>query len=310
MEAQPPPAPEPPTESKPTGDPDRVKLWENVRDVLLSLGSYFRSDLAVHGVLATDLFTFNSSLGATIEQQVVNQLNQLRNVWDPDKKYSLYRFERQPQRFPDVVLRSPAPGQPATPLLGVELKGWYALSKEGEPTFRYTTTPAVCSEFDLLAVFPWALEEVIAGSPLVFQPWVKGAKFLAEYRNWHWRYQMEGILNREITLSTVTHHYPEKSDPIQDRANDPGGNFGRTARTGLMDEYLEKLQQELLSGIPLYAWTAFFKMFTKEGRAERVEALVRQISRMRPKAQRLSDEEIKDLVARFEEIASRILPEA
>jgi hypothetical protein len=112
-----------PNPTDPTDDPERVALWENVRDALFALPAYFESPLNVSGVLATDLFTFNSSLGATIEQQVVEQLNRLRRAWDPEDKYPLYQFDRQPQRFPDVVLRTTAPGRDPTPLLGIELKG-------------------------------------------------------------------------------------------------------------------------------------------------------------------------------------------
>lgn len=102
-------SPPAPVSTEPTGDDESLYLWRNVRDTLYALPAYFKSDLSVSGVLATDLFTFNSSLGATIEQQVVAQLNQLRRAWDPDDKYPLYRFERQAQRFPDVVLRTNRP---------------------------------------------------------------------------------------------------------------------------------------------------------------------------------------------------------
>jgi len=118
---------------------------------------------------------------------VVDNLNRLRSTtWDTNGTFALYAFERQPQRFPDVVLRSEAPNAPFGPLLmGIELKGWYALAKEGEPTFRYTVTPAVCSDFDLLVVFPWALTNVVSGSPFLYAPYVRTARFAAEYRNYH-----------------------------------------------------------------------------------------------------------------------------
>ncbi len=257
-----PAAPPPPTETLPTEPADRVGLWEHVRDALFALPTYFASKLVIHEVLATDLHTFNSSLGATIEQQVVNELNALRNVWDPDKTYALYRFERQSQRFPDVVLRTSAPGMDRTPLLGIELKGWYVLAREREPSFRYSVTPAVCSPFDLLVVFPWALDAVISGSPKLFAPYVVGARFAAEYKNWYWQWQRTAQDDNGITLSTVDHFYPTKDEAISDRpASDAGSNFGRYSRTGAMDEYRERLFQESLSGIPLDSWQKFLKRF-------------------------------------------------
>ncbi len=141
-------------------------LYLGVKDALHRLPESFRSPLHIHGVLATDLFAFNSSLGATIEEQVVDALNGLRGVWDSNGAYDLYAFERQPQTFPDVVLRTRVPGMTPPIIMGLELKGWYALAKEGEPSFRYKVTPAVCGPGDLIVIVPWTLSEVISGSPI------------------------------------------------------------------------------------------------------------------------------------------------
>lgn len=264
-----------PVPTEPTGNRRKIALWRNVRDTLQVLPSYFKSDLAISGVLATDLFMFNSSLGATIEQQVVNQLNQLRRAWDPDEEFTLYRFERQAQQFPDVILRTTAPNLDPTPLLGIELKGWYALAKEREPSFRYVVTPNVCSEFDLLVVFPWALSNVISGSPILFEPYVIGARFAAEYRNWHWQHKMTSKGDKSIRVSEVAHVYPSKSELIADRAvSDDGGNFGRFARTDLMDDYIANLFTHRLSGIPLDAWQRFFRVFTERDPSERLNRLI------------------------------------
>ena len=45
-------------------------------------------------------------------------------------------------------------GSQSAPLLGIELKGWYVLSKEGEPSGRYKVTPAACAPQDLLVIVP------------------------------------------------------------------------------------------------------------------------------------------------------------
>lgn len=256
-----------PLPPKPT-EPDEVwahiELWREVRKAILALPSRFDSELVISGILATDLFSFNSSLGATIEEQVIASLNKLRSVWDPDRTYALYSFERQPQTFPDVVLRAAAPDVEPRVLMGIELKGWYALAKENEPSFRYKTTPAVCAPADLLVVVPWALSGVISGSPRVFTPYLIGARYAAEYRNWHWENMKSGKGDNSITLSTVTTYYPAKSDMISDRpASDRGGNFGRFARTGVMDDYIAGLFEDKLAGIPLWAWQKFLSLFTE-----------------------------------------------
>lgn len=265
--------------SDPSQDAELSRLWQNVRDALYSLPSYFESTLAVSGVLATDLFTFNASLGATIESQVVAQLNRLRGVWDPDEEYSLYRFERQPQRFPDVILRTTAPGLDPRPLMGIELKGWYVLAKEREPSFRYVVTPAVSTDYDLLLVFPWALSEVVSGSPVLFRPWVEQARFAAEYRNWHWQHKRVTSREPRVTVSQVISNYPTKSELISDRAvADNGGNFGRIARTDLMDDYVVELFKETLSGIPIDAWQRFFRVFSQDGPKDRLDKLMEQLN--------------------------------
>ena len=259
--------PPPPNPTEPDATWEHIELWEEVRKAIFVLPARFNSELVISGVLATDLFSFNSSLSATIEEQVIASLNKLRSVWDPDRTYALYSFERQPQTFPDVVLRASAPDVEPQVLIGIELKGWYALAKENEPSFRYKTTPAVCAPADLLVVVPWALSGVISGSPRVFTPYVIGARYAAEYRNWYWENMKSGTGDNSITLSTVTRYYPAKSDMIADRpVSDRGGNFGRFARTRVMDDYIEYLFEDKLAGIPLGAWQKFLSLFTESGK--------------------------------------------
>lgn len=263
-----PPCPDPPA------DAASDTLAGRVFAALYALPPQFKSDLTISGVRATDLFTFNSSLGATIEEQVVDALNALRSAtWDQDEQYAQYRFVRQPQTFPDVVLKAAAPGVTPEILFGIELKGWYVLAKEREPSFRYRVTPAVCADVDLLVVFPWALSRVISGSPQLFAPFVVSARYAAEYRNWHWKHvTRSGNPDGDITLSTVTQNYPAKAQEIGDEpVSDRGGNFGRFARTGLMDAFMDELFTEDLSGIPLDSWQRFLKLFGEQTPTEKID---------------------------------------
>lgn len=255
-----------------------AELFEAVKEALFSLPARFTSDLVISGVLATDLFSFNSSLGATIEAQVVDGLNELREIWDPANRYTQYRFVRQSQQFPDVVLRNAV--VPSDIIMGIELKGWYALAKEGEPSFRYRVTPNVCAPQDLLVVYPWALSRVVSGSPMLFFPYVESARYAAEYRNYYW-YTRKGAGDKGIRLSSVNHFYPAKSEPISDvPRSDSGGNFGRFARTGLMGEYIERLFREELSGIPLRAWQQFFAIFDEKITEGDIARKIEQIARI------------------------------
>jgi hypothetical protein len=256
-------------------DPEPDTLAGRVFAALYALPPQFKSDLSISGVRATDLFTFNASLGATIEEQVVDALNALRSsTWDQDEQYAQYRFVRQPQTFPDVVLKAAAPKLDPPILLGIELKGWYVLAKEREPSFRYRVTPEVCAPNDLLAVFPWALSRVISGSPQLFAPYVAHARYAAEYRNWHWRHVVRGgAPNGEIKISEVSEYFPSKAQAIGDEpVSDRGGNFGRFARTNLMDTFMDALFAEDLAGIPLDAWQRFLKMFGEQTPLEKIDA--------------------------------------
>lgn len=241
--------------------------------------------------MATDLHTLNTVLGATIEEQVVRTLNLIRNTWDPDEKYALYSFVRQAQTFPDVLLRKTSSGEI---LLGIELKGWYLLAKESEPSLRFQATVAACAKQDLIVVVPWVLGNVISGSPVLFEPFIESAKYAGDYRNHHWQYIRQTKQDTGIDVPQGVRPYPSKSDQILDKPHsDGGGNFGRLARTGMMDSYMQKLDDVQLCGIKTVYWRKFLKAFQEstsdaEARAalERLEQRVRQATEIpSPKAQ-------------------------
>jgi hypothetical protein len=186
-----------PVRINPSEDWVHFELYNNVREAIFALPAYFKTETSISGINATDIFTLNQTLGATIEEQVVNTLNQMRQIWDPKEKYQLYGFIRQPQTFPDVLLRKYGKNDV---IMGVELKGWYLIAKEGEPSFRYTVTPAACNPQDILVVVPWSLSNIISGAPKVFTPFVEHARYAAEYRNYHWEHLRKAKTNTKIGL--------------------------------------------------------------------------------------------------------------
>lgn len=242
-----------------TQETDHNQLYGNVREAVASLPLYFRTETHIEGIVATDLHTLNTVLGATIEEQVVRTLNQARNIWDPEDEYTLYSFVRQAQTFPDVLLRRASDGNV---LLGIELKGWYLLAKEREPSLRFQVTEAACADEDLVVVVPWALSNVISGSPVVFEPFVESAKAAARHRNHHWQHVRRTSLDVGIRVPERVSPYPNKSDHILDKpVADGGGNFGRLARTGLMDAYVQQLNDVSLCGIKTIYWQDFLRAF-------------------------------------------------
>lgn len=169
--------------------------------------------------------------------------------------------------------------------------GWYALAKEGEPSFRYKVTPAVCADADLIVIVPWTLSEVISGTPIVHDPYIAHARFAAEYRNWWWTHGKswkpvagnEAGPDRAVELSTVAQHYPAKTDSISDRPrSDAGNNFGRFARAGLMSDYIADLFATRLCGIPIGSWQQFFKLFTESFDFRDIETKIASIDAGEP----------------------------
>lgn len=248
---------------------------------LKSLPAHFSSNLDITGVSATDLFNFHSALGATIEDQVVEALNGMRAVWDPDNQYQTFRFVRQPQTFPDVRLQREVTTDPTNILLGIELKGWFALSKEGEPSFRYVITPNACAEADLLVVAPWIFKNVISGKPKLLPVFIEEARYAAQLRNYHWQYERgDGSDAAGVLLSAHRTPYPAKKDKSSDKAkNDSGGNFGRIARTGVMKAFVESAMKEPVAGIPISAWQRFLKVFSETVDAEKIERVLTQVGK-------------------------------
>jgi hypothetical protein len=123
-------------------------LYARIRDAIYALPFYFRTETVISGMMATDIFTLNATLGATIEAQVVSTLNEMRPIWDIQ---------------------------------------------------------------DLIVVVPWALSNVISGSPKVFSPFVESARYAAEYRNYHWQQLRQTGSSADIVSPPGVSPYPNKT---------------------------------------------------------------------------------------------------
>ena len=283
------------------------KLWRGIRTALKALPAYFRSETFIEGINATDIFTLNSALGATIENQVVESLNMIRNVWDPDNMYGTYAFRRQPQSFPDVVLKNLS-DEAAAPVMGIELKGWYLLAKEGEPSMRFTQTEAACADSDLIMVVPWTLGSVISGRPRIFTPFIESAKFVARYRNAHWKAVRGDDEDGIIEIPETAAPYPRKSDATTDYPrSDRGGNFGRIARSGIMDDYLKLMMAQTVCGIKARYWLEFFKIFHQDSTDAQIHAA---LARLRGKADSVMEsadrKKLLEVILAFETLADSV----
>ncbi len=243
---------------------------ERVSEAVLAMPSYFSSPTNIEGLAATDLFVLNTVLGATIEVQVVETLNRMRDVWDPDDQCLLFGFERQAQTFPDVLLRRRTAAGEYEVALGVELKGWYILAKEGVPSFRYTVTPGACTNWDLLIVVPWRLSNVLSGIPRISTPGVWSARHAAVMRNYWWQYIRKTSGNRTIRSPESVTPYMPRDNTSDKPAYDGGGNFGRIARIGIMDDWVSETRRQPLAGIPAQDWIAFIRRYAEDSDPEEI----------------------------------------
>ncbi|GAA2755732.1 hypothetical protein [Actinopolymorpha rutila] len=253
-------------------------LQTRLRTLLLGLPAYFEFSNHVAGVNATDLHSLNTLLGTSIEGQVVKALNQQRPLWDPDNEWLGYTFERQSQRFPDVrLVRKGSANGPAI-ALGIELKGWFLLAKEGEPSFRFTTTAGACAVHDLLVVVPWYLDNVLSGSPVAAQPYVASARWAADYRTYYWQHARDAArgTDRGIHHPADARPYPARDAQIADvPAYDGGKNFGRVARVrGMMDDFIRASHELEVLGIRIQDWYRFLRIHSDQADPDQVSELV------------------------------------
>lgn len=253
-------------------DDPRTILRDCLINALNALPHYFSSPVHIEGLSATDLFSLNTLLGGAIEEQTVTALNAMRTTWDASGRWYDRVFVRFPESFPDVrLVRSQSD---ESPVIGIELKGWYLLSKEQEPSFRYKASADAVTPWDLLVCYPWALSNVLSGHPVLYAPYVEQAKYASDMRTYYWQHRRGASASRsnEI-LHPATRPYPRMGTKYADNPkNDSGKNFGRIARVpGLMKSWIEQSMRIKLSGIEAQYWISFFSSFVEGSTPDEIQ---------------------------------------
>ena len=299
-----------PIKVEPTSQWPHFKIWERIDDLIYSVPAYFKTELLVKGINVTEIFSVGGAFASVVEDQFVSILNNLRNIWDPDSEYADYAFVRQSQTFPDVLLKSLRDENEI--ILGIELKSWYVLSKEGEPSFRYQVTPEACAIADFIVIIPWLLSEVISGTPKLLIPYKESARFAAEYRNYYWqksRQDRDENSNIQTPPEVYRHPYPSSKQESSDKAaEDKGGNFGRIARSGLLDTFVNKTKSLDYLGIKIIHWITFFKAISETSTDEQIgrklQILKSKIQADMRKSE--SDTEISEYKASFFDLVQQL----
>ena len=263
----------------------RCELIEKLRNVVFpSLPSACTIENRYSGIMATDLFSLNTLLGSMIENKVVLFLNSHRHLWD-NGIWTDYHFIRSSESFPDVRLVKKVSGGEV--VLGIELKSWFILSREGEPSFRYRTASEACDVGDLLCIIPWFLSDAVCGYPVLTTPWVFSAKAAAEATKRYWVYERQ--TDKPMTLNQRGLSTPEGLKPYmvnaRDKTNykpvsDNGNNFGRLARTGIMSDFVQETLQTDILGIPADNWRLFLKAHAESNTLKLIQKKIDLISRI------------------------------
>ncbi len=99
----------------------------------------------------------------------------------------------------------------------------------------------------------------------VLAPWIYRARAAAEHRNHWWQEIRVTTTDTGITPPAVpVHPYPTKTDEVADKpVADRGGNFGRLARTGVMDDFLRISLGTSVAGISAEHWIKFFRIYSE-----------------------------------------------
>jgi hypothetical protein len=271
-----------PQKKPPSSSWEYYQLWLKIEKIFYALPNYFESEIIVKGVNPTDLYAVGSLFSTAIESSLVDVLNKTRNVWDINNNHPAFTFKRQSQTFPDVLLVDASDENRV--IFGIELKAWYALSKEGEPSFRFKIDPDSCADSDLLVVVPWLLSEVTSGKPKLLAPFVELAKYAAECRNYYWALsRTEAGKNSTINRPNIHYRkpYPSAKEKASDSAQeDAGNNFGRIARSGqgnLLNDYLYKIQNLEYLGIKIKHWIKIFKAVAEGRNDEQIESALDRV---------------------------------
>ncbi|MBK6505080.1 MAG: hypothetical protein IPG02_05290 [Ignavibacteria bacterium] len=164
------------------------------------------------------------------------------------------------------------------------MKAWYVFSKESEPSFRYTIDPDSCNVQDLLVVTPWFLSDVLSGNPLLLFPYIELAKYGAEFRNFHWSNSRNSSGNRSSNIirppESFRHPYPRSKEEASDKAeHDKGNNFGRIARSGILDNYLSSIKKIDYLGIKISHWMKIFKAMSENKTMQEIDIQLETILR-------------------------------
>ena len=84
----------PPTQKPPDNTWEYFELWTKINELIRTLPNFFQCQIVVKGINATDVYAVGSLFSSAIESSLVEGLNKMRNIWDPENQYLSFAFKR------------------------------------------------------------------------------------------------------------------------------------------------------------------------------------------------------------------------
>lgn len=207
----------------------------------------------------------NNYVGQGIEEHLGESLNRtlvLSNIENLE-------FYRNSSQFPDLFLIDNSTKEI---LLSIELKSWFVFSGD-EITARFHTSPDAIPEGSLLIIYPWTLNKIISGSPLLLMPHVTDAKELARKRDTTWtkegRRKIETI--GEMGIKSPINKIRNKSIGVQwnektsswETESDNFGKIWRIYDESINIDFYSLAMRHLLDNRSIADWRNIFGLSVK-----------------------------------------------
>ena len=118
---------------------------------------------------------------------------------------------------------------------------------------------------------------------------------MAEHRNFYWQEsRKQRNKNPNIRTPKDTKHHPDIRQEAADAAVEAkGGNFGRIARTNIINQYINSLKDRSYLGIKISHWIEFFRAVSDTSTDIEIERKIRMI---REKVQKREDQPEKSKI--------------
>lgn len=137
---------------------------------------------------------------------------------------------------------------------------------------------------------------------MLFEPFIESALYAALYRNYFWQHIRNTTHDTSIKVPEGVRPYRSKSDQILDKPRHDSSNFGRLARTGMMDAYMQRLDDLQLCGIKTAYWREFLKAFQESTTDVKARTALERLKRRVQEATDIPSPRAKSALAIVEEL--------